>query len=198
MPQLRPPVQDSLLTCCGHRCSVNRSKLAVGWQVQPARTPLRRCKTSRQNVVPAPPASQPTHSHLPLYPPHQAFLPVPNLLPAAQASIKGHNNPLTDEALAAAKSADAVLLGAIGGPEWGPDLPVRPEEGLLRLRKELGTYGNLRPCSFASDSLVDSSPLRAEVCRGTDSRTCTDLDMRLDLIGLRSPGWVRKLRWRWY
>jgi 3-isopropylmalate dehydrogenase len=85
-----------------------------------------------------------------------------------QASIKVHNNPLTDEALAAAKSADAILLGAIGGPEWGPSSPVRPEQGILKLRKELGTYGNLRPCSFASDSLVDSSPLKAEVCRGTD------------------------------
>lgn len=88
--------------------------------------------------------------------------------PNPQASIKVHNDPLTDEALAAAKAADAVLLGAIGGPEWGPSSPVRPEQGILKLRKELGTYGNLRPCSFASDSLVDSSPLKAEVCRGTD------------------------------
>jgi 3-isopropylmalate dehydrogenase len=85
-----------------------------------------------------------------------------------QASIKAHNSALTDEALAAAKSADAILLGAIGGPEWGPSSPVRPEQGILKLRKELGTYGNLRPCSFASDSLVDSSPLKADVCRGTD------------------------------
>ncbi|KAK2070160.1 hypothetical protein P8C59_004680 [Phyllachora maydis] len=84
------------------------------------------------------------------------------------ASIKAHNSALTDEALAAAKAADAVLLGAIGGPEWGPSSPVRPEQGILRLRKELGTYGNLRPCSFASDSLVESSPLKADVCRGTD------------------------------
>ena len=86
----------------------------------------------------------------------------------SQASIDAHNDPLTDEAVAAAKAADAVLLGAIGGPEWGPSSPVRPEQGILKLRKELGTYGNLRPCSFASDSLVDSSPLKAEVCRGTD------------------------------
>ncbi|KAK3996023.1 Isopropylmalate dehydrogenase-like domain-containing protein [Cladorrhinum sp. PSN332] len=84
------------------------------------------------------------------------------------ASIDAHNSALTDEALAAAKAADAVLLGAIGGPEWGPSSPVRPEQGILKLRKELGTYGNLRPCSFASESLVDSSPLKAEVCRGTD------------------------------
>ncbi|CAP68915.1 uncharacterized protein PODANS_7_8770 [Podospora anserina S mat+] len=84
------------------------------------------------------------------------------------ASITAHNSALTDEALAAAKAADAILLGAIGGPEWGPSSPVRPEEGILKLRKELGTYGNLRPCNFASESLVDSSPLKAEVCRGTD------------------------------
>ncbi|CAI4211456.1 unnamed protein product [Parascedosporium putredinis] len=76
-------------------------------------------------------------------------------------------HPLTDEALEAAKNADAVLLGAIGGPEWGTGT-VRPEQGILRIRKEMGTYGNLRPCSFASDSLVDASPLKAEVCRGTD------------------------------
>lgn len=74
---------------------------------------------------------------------------------------------MTDEALDAAKNADAVLLGAIGGPKWGTGT-VRPEQGLLRLRKEMGTYGNLRPCSFASEALVDYSPLKAEVCRGTD------------------------------
>ncbi|KAH8738060.1 Isopropylmalate dehydrogenase-like domain-containing protein [Ilyonectria robusta] len=82
-------------------------------------------------------------------------------------SIDAHGTPLTDETLAAAKAADAVLLGSIGGPKWGTGA-VRPEQGLLRLRKEMGTYGNLRPCFFASDSLVDSSPLKAEVCRGTD------------------------------
>ncbi|KAK6842374.1 hypothetical protein PG989_009144 [Apiospora arundinis] len=82
-------------------------------------------------------------------------------------SIDATGSPLTDEALDAAKNADAVLLGAIGGPKWGTGT-VRPEQGLLRLRKEMGTYGNLRPCSFASEALVDYSPLKAEVCRGTD------------------------------
>ncbi|KAK7924083.1 hypothetical protein PG985_006137 [Apiospora marii] len=82
-------------------------------------------------------------------------------------SIDATGSPLTDEALTAAKNADAVLLGAIGGPKWGTGT-VRPEQGLLRLRKEMGTYGNLRPCSFASDALVDYSPLKADVCRGTD------------------------------
>ncbi|KAL6804520.1 Isopropylmalate dehydrogenase-like domain-containing protein [Trichoderma sp. SZMC 28013] len=82
-------------------------------------------------------------------------------------SIDATGSPLTDEALAAANAADAVLLGAIGGPKWGTGA-VRPEQGLLRLRKEMGTYGNLRPCFFASEALVEYSPLRAEVCRGTD------------------------------
>ncbi|ROV98293.1 hypothetical protein VSDG_04443 [Cytospora chrysosperma] len=91
------------------------------------------------------------------------------------ASIDASGTPLTDEALEACKSANAVLLGAIGGPEWGPSSPVRPEVGILKLRKELGTYGNLRPCSFASDSLVDSSPLKAEICRGTDFTVVREL-----------------------
>ncbi|PFH62631.1 hypothetical protein XA68_12705 [Ophiocordyceps unilateralis] len=83
------------------------------------------------------------------------------------ASIDAHNTALTDEALSAAQSASAILLGAIGGPKWGTG-PIRPEQGILRLRKELKTYGNLRPCFFASPSLVEASPLKAEICKGTD------------------------------
>ncbi|KAL2753363.1 hypothetical protein ACRALDRAFT_2043797 [Sodiomyces alcalophilus JCM 7366] len=83
------------------------------------------------------------------------------------ASIDATGSPLTDEALNAAKSASAILLGAIGGPEWGTGA-VRPEQGLLKLRKELGAYGNLRPCNFASDALVDFSPLKPDICRGVD------------------------------
>ncbi|KAJ6043340.1 hypothetical protein N7460_004695 [Penicillium canescens] len=75
------------------------------------------------------------------------------------ASIDATGSPLTDEALTAAKNADAVLLGAIGGPKWGTGA-VRPEQGILKLRKEMGTFGNLRPCNFAAPSLVDSSPSR--------------------------------------
>ncbi|KAH8169144.1 isocitrate/isopropylmalate dehydrogenase domain-containing protein [Sarocladium implicatum] len=82
-------------------------------------------------------------------------------------SIDKTGSPLTDEALAAAKAADAVLLGAIGGPEWGTGA-VRPEQGLLKLRSDMCAYGNLRPCFFASDSLVETSPLKESVCRGTD------------------------------
>jgi 3-isopropylmalate dehydrogenase len=84
-----------------------------------------------------------------------------------QASIEATGEPLTTKALDAAKAADAVLLGAIGGPKWGTG-KVRPEQGLLALRKEMGTYGNIRPCNFASESLVDHSPLKADVCRGVD------------------------------
>ncbi|KAF4460003.1 3-isopropylmalate dehydrogenase [Fusarium albosuccineum] len=89
-------------------------------------------------------------------------------------SIDKTGNPLTDEALAAAKAAHAVLLGAIGGPEWGTGT-VRPEQGLLKLRSEMEAYGNLRPCFFASDALVESSPLKASVCRGTDMMLVREL-----------------------
>ncbi|OJJ45699.1 hypothetical protein ASPZODRAFT_17146 [Penicilliopsis zonata CBS 506.65] len=90
------------------------------------------------------------------------------------ASIDATGVPLTDEALNAAKNADAVFLGAIGGPKWGTGA-VRPEQGILKLRKEMGTFGNLRPCNFAAPSLVDSSPLKAEVCRGVDFNIIREL-----------------------
>lgn len=54
-------------------------------------------------------------------------------------------------------------------------MPVRPEQGLLKLRKGMRTYGNLRPCSFASESLVNFSPLKAEVCRGTNFTVVREL-----------------------
>jgi 3-isopropylmalate dehydrogenase len=92
----------------------------------------------------------------------------------SQASIDAAGEPLTAAALEAAKAADAVLLGAIGGPKWGTG-KVRPEQGILALRKQMATYGNLRPCNFASESLVDISPLKAEVCRGTDFNIIREL-----------------------
>lgn len=98
---------------------------------------------------------------------HPHPLSSPKLTPESQASIDAHGTPLTDAALTAAKAADAVLLGAIGGPKWGTGA-VRPEQGILKLRKEMGTFGNLRPCFFASESLVENSPLKDAVCRGTN------------------------------
>lgn len=83
------------------------------------------------------------------------------------AAIDATGVPLPDEALEASKKADAVLLGAVGGPKWGTGA-VRPEQGLLKIRKELQLYANLRPCNFASDSLLELSPLKAEYARGTD------------------------------
>ena len=85
------------------------------------------------------------------------------------ASIDAHGVALTDQVLASCRAADAVLLGAVGGPRWestDPDAP-RPEQGLLGLRKGLGLYANLRPVR-PSPALVSSSPLREERIAGTD------------------------------
>lgn len=90
------------------------------------------------------------------------------------AAIDKTGVPLPDEALEAAKKSDAVLLGAVGGPKWGTGA-VRPEQGLLKIRKELGLYANLRPCNFASDSLLDLSPLKASVVKGTNFTVVREL-----------------------
>ena len=84
------------------------------------------------------------------------------------ASIDAHNNPLTDETLADAMAADAVLLGAVGGPKWD-DLPfdIKPERGLLKIRKEMGLFANLRP-ALVFDALVGASTLKEEVVKGLD------------------------------
>jgi 3-isopropylmalate dehydrogenase len=85
------------------------------------------------------------------------------------ASIDAHGTALTDEVLETCRSADAVLLGAVGGPKWettDPEAP-RPEQGLLGLRKGLGLYANLRPVR-PSPSLAHASPLRHERIEGTD------------------------------
>jgi 3-isopropylmalate dehydrogenase len=85
------------------------------------------------------------------------------------ASIDAHGTPLTDEVLGACRSADAVLLGAVGGPRWDttdPDKP-RPEQGLLGVRKGLGLFANLRPVR-AIEALYGASPLREERIAGTD------------------------------
>src|SRR5688572_13364509 len=85
------------------------------------------------------------------------------------ASIDEHGTALTDEVLDACRGADAVLLGAVGGPRWDttdPDAP-RPEQGLLGLRRGLGLYANLRPVR-PSPALVDASPLRPDRIAGTD------------------------------
>ena len=84
------------------------------------------------------------------------------------ASIDAHGTPLRDEVVARARESRAVLLGAVGGPKWDA-LPVdrRPEKGLLRIRKELGLYANLRPATVFP-ALVSASTLRPEVVEGID------------------------------
>lgn len=77
-------------------------------------------------------------------------------------------SPLPDQTLAACREADAVFLGAVGGPKWA-DIPVakRPEQGLLGLRKALGLFANLRPVATIPE-LIASSPLKAEKLKGVD------------------------------
>ena len=92
------------------------------------------------------------------------------------ASIDAHGVALTDETLLGAQSADAVLLGAVGGPRWDTTEPARPrpEQGLLGLRKGLGLYANLRPVKPLA-ALYDSSPLRRERIEGTDMLVVREL-----------------------
>jgi 3-isopropylmalate dehydrogenase len=79
-----------------------------------------------------------------------------------------HKVPVTDETVAKAHAADAVILGACGGPKWD-NVPydVRPEAGLLRLRKDLGLFANIRP-AISYPALADASSLKREVVEGLD------------------------------
>ena len=83
-------------------------------------------------------------------------------------SIDRHGVALTDDVLRACQGSDAVLLGAVGGPKWDdPQAKVRPEQGLLGLRKGLGVFANLRPVKV-HPALVDASPLKPDRLRGVD------------------------------
>jgi len=89
-------------------------------------------------------------------------------LPMGGNAIDSHGDPLPEETLAACRTAHAILLGAVGGPKWDdPQAKTRPEAGLLRLRKELGLFANLRPIC-PSPYLLDASPLKASIITGTD------------------------------
>lgn len=84
-------------------------------------------------------------------------------------AIDQTGNPLPEETLDLCKNSDAVVFGAIGDPKYdnNPDAKVRPEQGLLKLRKELGLFANIRPIN-AYDSLLEKSPLKSEIIQGTD------------------------------
>jgi len=83
-------------------------------------------------------------------------------------AIDKFGDPLPEATLTACRNSQAVLLGAVGGPKWDdPNAKTRPEAGLLRIRKELGLFANLRPTK-TWDELLDASPLKREIVAGTD------------------------------
>jgi 3-isopropylmalate dehydrogenase len=84
------------------------------------------------------------------------------------ASIDARGTPITDNVMAKAKEADAILFGSVGGPQWDKlGFDMRPEIAILRLRKELDLFANLRPATVL-DPLVDASTLKADVVKGLD------------------------------
>jgi 3-isopropylmalate dehydrogenase len=85
------------------------------------------------------------------------------------AAIEATGNPLPDETLEKARKSDAILFGAVGHAKYDndPSLKVRPEQGLLKIRKELGLYANLRPI-LLFDELLNASSIKAHILRGTD------------------------------
>ena len=90
-------------------------------------------------------------------------------------AIDAHGTALPDATLDACLDADAVLLGAVGGPKWDdPKAQTRPEDGLLKLRKELKLFANLRPVSIFPQ-LIDSTPLKPEVLHGVDMLVIREL-----------------------
>ena len=84
------------------------------------------------------------------------------------AAIDAHGVPITDQTVEKALATDAVLFGAVGGPKWDDmEFALKPEQGLLRLRKDMQLFANLRP-AICFDALVDASTLKADVVRGLD------------------------------
>ncbi|KAF5138304.1 3-isopropylmalate dehydrogenase [Metarhizium anisopliae] len=82
------------------------------------------------------------------------------------SSIDKHGVPITQEVLEKATQSDAVLFGSVGGPKWA-DASPNPESGLLQLRHKLDAFANLRPCEIIVPSLLDASPLKPDIIRGT-------------------------------
>lgn len=94
---------------------------------------------------------------------------------AGGAAIDAHNDPMPDSVVETCKASDAVLLGAVGGPKWDHLTgALRPESGLLKIRKELGAFANLRPVTIP-ESLAENSPLRPEAVAGLDLLTVREL-----------------------
>jgi 3-isopropylmalate dehydrogenase len=105
------------------------------------------------------------------------------------AAIEAHGVPIRDEDIEAARNADAILLGAVGGPGWDHlSKAQRPEAGLLGLRYSLGLFANLRPVRVF-DALIDASPLKAESVRGVDMLIVRELTGGL-YFGKPSKQWT--------
>lgn len=83
------------------------------------------------------------------------------------AAIDETGDPYPAATAELCKSSDAILFGAIGDPKYGPDAKVRPEQGLLAMRKDLGLYANVRPIK-GFEAVADQSPLRADIIKGVD------------------------------
>lgn len=104
-------------------------------------------------------------------------------------AIDAFGTPLRDEDVETARVTDAILLGAVGGPKWdNPTASVRPEQGLLKIRKSLGLYANLRPVKVM-DALLDATPIKQDILAGTD------LLVVRELTGGLYFGWPSK-QWR--
>lgn len=94
---------------------------------------------------------------------------------AGGAAIDAHNDPMPDSVVKTCQASDAVLLGAVGGPKWDSLTgAMRPESGLLKIRKELGAFANLRPVTVP-ETLAENSPLRPEKVAGLDLLTVREL-----------------------
>lgn len=84
------------------------------------------------------------------------------------AAIDATGDPLPARTISSCEAADAVFLGAVGGPKWSdPNASIRPEQGLLKIRSVMGVYANIRPIRIY-DELVGASPLKAEILKGVD------------------------------
>jgi 3-isopropylmalate dehydrogenase len=91
------------------------------------------------------------------------------------AAIDAVGEPLPADTLALARRADAILLGAVGGPKWSdPNAKIRPEQGLLQLRQALGLFANLRPV-VPHPAVLDASPIKADLLRGVDIMVVREL-----------------------
>ena len=91
------------------------------------------------------------------------------------AAIDAVSDPLPPATVASCEAADAVLLGAVGGPKWSdPNAPIRPEQGLLKIRAVLGVYANIRPVRIYPE-LAGASPLKPEILEGVDMLVVREL-----------------------